>query len=191
MGYETVFTGSFRLNKEMSDKLYNFLIKFNQKEHIAMYAPPKYGIQAEFLVDPTKIKAFKRIKSKIHHPITQPSEHCNWVASDKKHLKHDGGLKPYSYIEWLVYLINKVFAPNGYVLHGKVKWKGEDRGDFGTIHVRKNRVYYSIRNQKEKEMTPQNAERFEKFITHKQNDILVSSPVYINDFMRTDVVWKE
>lgn len=195
MGYETQLTGSFRLNKEMSDKLYDFLVKFNQIDHVAVRTKKEYGVEGEFLVDTTALKNMKRIKRQNDptriQPSTQPSEFCNWIPTDKKHIKHDGRPKPYFYIEWLVYLIHKILAPNGYIMNGKVKWKGEEKGDVGVISVRNNHVFYSIRNKKEKEMTPQNAERRDGWTNFIKNGIHYTSPVYINNFMRTDVVWKE
>lgn len=195
MGYETRLTGSFRLNKEMSDKLYDFLVAFNKIEHLAVRTNKVYGIQGEFLVDNNIMKHAKRIKRLTDttrlQPCTQPSEFCNWKPTDKRHIQHDGFPKPYFYLEWLVYLIHKILAPNGYVMNGRVKWKGEQRGDSGVISVRNNRVFYTARNGKEKQMTPKNAERQHGWHLSRKNGITTVSPHYIHDFMRTDVVWKE
>lgn len=43
--------------------------------------------------------------------------------------------KFYSYVEWLVYIVNKVLKPAGYKLTGTVDWQGEDNDDIGIITV--------------------------------------------------------
>jgi hypothetical protein len=56
-------------------------------------------------------------------------------------IEWDGGEKFYNYTEWLVYLINKILKPNGYVLNGVVQWQGEEVGDVGEIFVEDNKVF--------------------------------------------------
>jgi hypothetical protein len=41
----------------------------------------------------------------------------------------------------LVYIINKILKPNGYVLNGVVQWQGEEVGDVGEIFVEDNKVF--------------------------------------------------
>lgn len=74
-------------------------------------------------------------------PGGQPSLWCQWVPTeDGTAIEWNGTEKFYSYIEWLEYLIEHFLGPWGYSLNGEVKWKGEDRGDRGTITVRNNAV---------------------------------------------------
>jgi predicted phosphohydrolase len=81
-------------------------------------------------------------------------------------IEWDGGEKFYNYTEWLVYLINKVLAPNGYVLNGVVEWSGEETGDVGEITVEDNKVFVQEWKGNKQEITPQN----------------------VGGYMRTDVV---
>ena len=53
-------------------------------------------------------------------------------------IKWTGQEKFYNYVEWIVYLVNSILKPKGYVLNGTVKWQGEDRHDHGTITMDNN-----------------------------------------------------
>lgn len=70
-----------------------------------------------------------------------PSYYCQWRGSeDGTELEWDQGEKFYSYVEWVSYLIDHFFKPNGYTLEGEVRWQGEDTDDSGMIIVKANRV---------------------------------------------------
>jgi hypothetical protein len=113
-------------------------------------------------------------------PSTQPSLWLQWTPTENRlSLEWDSGEKFYSYTEWLVYLIYKVLAPNGYVLNGIVQWQGEENGDVGEIVVENNRVYTQEWKGDKKEITPQNAETY-SYVNGKFETI--------KDFMRTDIV---
>ncbi len=88
----------------------------------------------------------------------------------------DGGEKFYYYSDWLVYLIHKVLAPNGYVLNGVVTWQGEETGDVGEIIVENNRVFEHPWKGSKTEITPQSVRKYD----YKLGEI--------TDYMRTDVV---
>ena len=72
-------------------------------------------------------------------PETQPGLWCQWIIQDGK-LVWDGGEKFYRFVPWLRYLIDRFFAPSGYVLHGTVEWQGEDLEDKGLIQVIDNKI---------------------------------------------------
>ena len=118
MGYTTEFEGSFELNQELDTKLYDQLVKFSETRHGGNINP-----------DPEL-----------------PGFWCDWVPSeDKKCIIWDGSEKFYSYIEWLKYLIKNFLEPSGYVLNGKVDWRGGDFHDIGTIYVNDNVVSTKLR----------------------------------------------
>ena len=80
-------------------------------------------------------------------PKTQPGLWCQWVPTeDGFGLEWDGNEKFYYYVEWLEYLINKVFpwiledGDEPLVLNGEIEWYGEDREDMGKIFVHNNVV---------------------------------------------------
>lgn len=73
-----------------------------------------------------------------------PGFWCKWtiqpVAADadgepQYGLAWDGGEKFYNYVEWLQYLIDNFFEPDGYYLSGSVNWQGEQKDDEGLITV--------------------------------------------------------
>ena len=93
-----------------------------------------------FIFDkPVSIELYKKVNefSKERHEPGNgvPGYYCQWVINNFGELVWDGGEKFYSYVEWLEYLIDNFFKPDGYVLNGEVEYQGEDPEDFGTIEV--------------------------------------------------------
>lgn len=172
MGYTTDFSGQFNLNKQLSPKMQQFLKLFNETRRMKRNTDEAFGVDGEFFVFGGGDFGQASEPNIINHnqpPSTQPSLWCQWTPTeDGMGIEWDGGEKFYSYTEWLVYLIHKVLAPNGYVLNGVVQWGGEERGDIGEIIVENNRVYTQESKGEKIEMTPQNTNT--------------------TDFMRTDVV---
>jgi hypothetical protein len=183
MGYTTDFSGQFDLNKQLNPKMQQYLKLFNETRRMKRSTDEAFGIEGEFFVfgggsfgqahEPNVIEF-------NNPPSTQPSLWCQWTPTeDGMAIEWDGGEKFYSYTEWLVYLIHKVLAPNGYVLNGVVTWQGEETGDVGEIIVENNRVFTQEWKGEKTEMTPQNASKF-GYVNGEYTDT--------TDFMRTDVV---
>lgn len=179
MGYTTDFGGSFKLNKPLTPKMHDFLVSFSESRRMGRNVDAKFGIEGEFYVE-----GKDRDSDIIDHnqePSTQPGLWCQWVpTSDGNGIEWDGGEKFYKYTEWLVYLIHKILAPNGYVLNGVVEWSGEDSGDVGEIFVEDNRVFTKHwRESEREEITPENSVK------------MVYNNGYKNqrNYMRTDVVF--
>ena len=150
MGYTTDFEGRFELNKELSPKMAQYLTLFNETRRMKRNADEVFGIEGEFFVFGGGSFGQDHETNVVDYngaPSTQPGLWCQWTpTSDLMGIEWDGGEKFYNYTEWLVYLINKVLAPNGYVLNGVVEWDGEDRGDIGTITVIDNKVFTTDNN---------------------------------------------
>lgn len=183
MGYTTDFNGQFNLNKQLSPKMQQYLKLLNETRRMKRSTDEAFGVQGEFFVfgggdfgqdhEPNIIDFNQQ-------PSTQPSLWNQWTPTeDGMGIEWDGGEKFYSYTEWLVYLIHKVLAPNGYVLNGVVQWSGEETGDVGEIIVENNRVYTQEWKGEKIEMTPQNASNL-GYVNGKFSNT--------TDFMRTDVV---
>lgn len=81
-----------------------------------------------------------------------PGTWCQWEIKDDK-LKSsamciieddrknwDCGEK-FRFIEWLKYLIKTFFAPNDYILGGRIEFKGNDEDDRGYIEIIDNEVF--------------------------------------------------
>lgn len=73
-------------------------------------------------------------------PRGVPGLWCNWIIDENGSLCWSRGEKFYNYEEWLVYLIDRFFAPKGYLLDGKLLYSGEREDDMGYIFVRNNVV---------------------------------------------------
>ena len=180
MGYTTDFSGRFELNKELTPKMAQYLKMFNETRRMQRTTDEVFGVDGEFFVfgggdfgqnqEPNIIDYNKA-------PSTQPGLWCQWTPSDDNMgIEWDGGEKFYYYSDWLVYLIHKVLAPNGYVLNGVVTWQGEEIGDVGEIIVENNRVFEQPWKINREEVTPQTATKYDY---HKGQ---------ITDYMRTDIV---
>jgi len=179
MGYTTDFSGRFELNKPLTSKMQEFLTKFNETRRMARNVEG-FGVEGEFYVFGKGFFGQDNEPNVIDHnkpPRTQPGLWCQWTpTSDGKGIEWDGGEKFYAYTEWLVYLIHKVLAPNGYVLNGTVQWQGEDTGDVGEIIVENNRVYTEPWKGSKEEVTPTTATKY----SYPQGDV--------DNFMETDMV---
>ena len=164
MGYTTDFSGRFKTNKPLSDKMFNFLKAFNETRRMGRNVDAGYGIEGEFYVFGSGSfgqDSESNIIDFNQEPTTQPGLWCQWTPSDDREgIEWDCGEKFYHYTEWLVYLIHKVLAPNGYVLNGTVTWQGEDTGDVGEIIVENNRVFREAWKGSRQEITPQNVSKY-------------------------------
>ena len=145
MGYTTEFSGQFTFNKPLDDDTYQLVTGLATTRRMKRNVDEeKYGKDGEFYIegggyagqaDEDNIVDYNR------PPADQPGLWLQWVPTDDRwHLEWDGGEKFYYYVEWLEYLIKKIFAPRGYVLHGEVRWRGEDFDDIGVITVEDNKV---------------------------------------------------
>lgn len=145
MGYTTDFSGRFELNKPLGTKMSQFLKLFNETRRMGRRVEEAFGVDGEFYVFGEGSYGQDKEANIINYneaPSTQPGLWCQWTPSDDNNaIEWDGNEKFYNYTEWLVYLINKVLAPNGYILNGTVTWQGEETGDVGEIFVRDNRVF--------------------------------------------------
>jgi len=152
MGYDTDLEGEFKINKPVDNetaKLLRGLAETRRMKRSGL--PEKYGIDGEFFCEDTddfgqdETPSQGKIVDSNEPPRTQPGLWCQWeLQEDNQTLMWDGNEKFYDYIEWLKYLIDKILAPRGYVVNGKVTWSGEEQGDTGKITVIKNKVKIGV-----------------------------------------------
>ena len=175
MGYTTNFSPEgFSINKPLSPTMMYFLKNFNESRRMKRTRPKEFGIEGEFFIGEDQ----KDVIDHNNPPSTQPGLWCQWVPNeDGTEIVHDGGEKFYYYTEWLVYLIHKILAPNGYILNGEVVWDGEETGDVGTIIVENSKVFIEPFKKKKEEKTPENCSTYK----YPQGEV--------KNFMRTDVVF--
>lgn len=149
MGYTTDFDGEFRTDRPVDKKTYDILEGLNQTRRMKRSGlPAEYGVDGEFYFEDEENYGQSHTPSKGHivdynePPSTQPSLWCQWqIKDDRQTIDWDGGEKFYEYIAWIKYLAQKVLAPAGYLLNGKVEWQGEDSNDAGLIEVVDNKVF--------------------------------------------------
>ena len=157
MGYTTEFNGSFDLKfndeskREEVIKLVNGLATTRRMKRdlsklgIDLDKPIEdYGIDGEFYLvfdgDFGQSKDSSIINSNSP-PSTQPGLWLQWeIDEENDTLQWDNNEKFYNYIEWLEYLIAKIFIPNEVVVSGSVDYRGEEWDDNGTITIVDNKL---------------------------------------------------
>lgn len=150
MGYTTDFYGTLELNRQLTVDEKNYLNKFSDTRRMARNIDEKYGVEGEFYIDGSGVLGQDRDDDVIDYnrpPKPQPGLWCQWVPTGGgRGIEWDGGEKFYNYVEWLEYLIDKVFpwilkeGDEPLVLNGEIEWYGEDREDVGKIVVKDNKV---------------------------------------------------
>lgn len=142
MGYTTNFTGTLKLNKQLTPEDKDFLEKLANTRRVARNVPAEFGVEGEFYVSGEGFMGQDHEDTVIDYnrpPKTQPSLWLQWVPTeDGMGIEWDGGEKFYNYEEWLRYLINSFLAPRGYVLNGQIEWSGEESTDMGILQVKDN-----------------------------------------------------
>ncbi len=177
MGYTTDFDGRFELDKPLAPKMAKYLQLFNETRRMGRNVDEAFGVEGEFFVFGSGFMGQDNDASVIDGnspPSTQPSLWCQWTPSeDLTAIVWDGGEKFYYYTEWLVYLIQKILAPNGYVLNGVVTWQGEETGDVGEIFVEDNKVSIQEWKCNKAEVKPQDKIRADiVFILNEEEKLL-------------------
>src|SRR3990167_3228949 len=117
MGYTTRFTRSWTITPPLSPAMKEFLTKLANTRRMKRRLPETiYGVEGEYFVDGVGHRG-QDDDDTVLDSNTAPST------------------QPGLWFPWVQYLIQHILAPNGYVLNGTVKWKGEDRKDTGRIHI--------------------------------------------------------
>lgn len=173
MGYTTEFQGSFKLNKKLDPKTHTFLKKLAETRRMARRVDPKYGVEGEFYVDGKGFMGQDEEPNIVNYnkpPSTQPSLWCQWTPSeDGTAIVWDQGEKFYNYIEWVIYICNKILTPRGYSITGNVKWRGEDFNDTGTIHAIDNLILVNEEYEKIQALSIKAGCSIKKFLKNKKN----------------------
>lgn len=158
MGYTTDFEGNFDLNKQLSAEHSQYLRQFSETRRMARDAKKAekmpdpvrlavglpIGPEGAYFVGGTGCAGQDRDASIIEYnnePYGQPGLWCQWVPTrDDRGIEWNGTEKFYNYVEWLQYLITHFLGPWGYVVNGRVSWRGEDHSDVGVLVVKNNVV---------------------------------------------------
>jgi hypothetical protein len=143
MGYQTDFSGEFKLNKLLDEKTFTFLTKLSETRRVKRNVHSKYGVEGEFYVDGEIEPSLAKVRDPsiidiTSPPRTQPNLWCDWAPVHRDGydtIEWNGTEKSFDYVKWIEYIANKILAPKGYILDGEVEWRGENRGDTGTISI--------------------------------------------------------
>ena len=143
MGEDTMFNGNFKFNKPVEERIVKFVNNLNNSRRMkrsneaikAIYPDWKdwcldgnLGEEGEFFAHATENYGQEQDGSILDYncpPKNQPGLWMQWVIVEDEfssdfYLVWDGMEKFYNYVEWLQYLIDNVFAPNGYSISGAV-----------------------------------------------------------------------
>ena len=150
MGYTTDFYGSFELDRPLDDDTYKLLKGLSRTRRMKRQGlDAKYGTEGEFYYNEDSTDMGQERDESIVNfnepPSTQPDLWCSWEPTEERtKIVWNEMEKFYEYVPWIVYLVDRILKPRGYVLDGTVEWQGEDSDDFGEIVIEENHVY--IRN---------------------------------------------
>lgn len=142
MGYNTSFNGSIEVTgiDENAEKLMEGLARTRRMKR---KLPDEYGVEGEFYVDGGGFCGQDRDDTVLDYnspPSTQPGLWLPWeYSAGKLEIPEQG--KHYEYIEWLVYLRDRIIVPAGGVMNGWVDWYGEERQDTGRLQVINNVIH--------------------------------------------------
>ena len=111
MGYTTLFSGNFKLNKTLTDEHSKILhdLSWSEDWRDNDKMPDSYCKWA---------------------PNTKNNA-IEWNEGEKFDY----------YIDWIKFIIKNHITPWGYIIEGLVFWNGESPGDVGVIYVKKNKVF--------------------------------------------------
>lgn len=141
MGYQTEFSGEIDLDRPVDPETAELLDGLARTMRVKRNVGAEYGEEGEFYIKDDEETIFDH----NNPPGKQPNSWLNWVLTpDRQQLTWDGGEKFYDYVEWLVYLRDKILNPRGYRLEGGcIYWFGQDDDDRGMIEADDNEIIIS------------------------------------------------
>ena len=104
MGYNTDFSGEFKIEPKLKEDDLEFLTRFNRSRRMARQGlGPEHGIEGEWFVDDNDSES---IINSNKAPCRQPGLWCQWVPNKEgTALKWDQGEKAYDMEIWIEYLL--------------------------------------------------------------------------------------
>src|SRR5262245_42947899 len=136
MGYTTIFSGRFELDKSLKPEQITYLKQFSETRHMLwrldiiekISDPIREAVGLPLGEDGCYFVArddFSLAEDANRPTKSQPSLYCKWISSDDgKGIEWDGREKFGWYWEWLWYLIKHFLKPWGYTLNGSVPYQG-------------------------------------------------------------------
>lgn len=158
MGYNTEFMGQFSLDRKLENRHIEYLTAFSNTrrmkrdedlvnknvDSIREAVDLPIGKEGGYFVGGKGFMGQENDPSVVDYnkpPFEQPGLWCKWSPTeDGNGIEWNQHEKFYNYVEWLKYIIEHFLKPWGYVLNGKVSWRGEEFSDIGNIVVKNNIV---------------------------------------------------
>ena len=158
MSYDMEFRGEFAVQPPLRPEHLAYLRAFNQARHMkrdaavtATLADPvrlaaglPVGAEGEYFVGGAPNWGKDTGEGIVEHntpPASHPDLLCHWTPKgDGTAIEWDGQRKFADWDPWLCYLIEHFLLPWGYVVNGRVEWRGEEWLDVGVLRVRDNVV---------------------------------------------------
>lgn len=156
MGYDTEFSGSITITPALSDEQIAYINLFHKTRRMkrdnnilkdiyqgkhGLLGTDNYGPQGSYFAlddwDMWQVRHGSIID--FNAPVDGLSLWCPWYINDQWELECEPG-RAYEFQEWLTFIIAHFFKPWGRYLNGKVRWRGEEFDDMGTILVKDNTV---------------------------------------------------
>lgn len=142
-GYDTQFSGEFKLNKNLSPELHEYLKYFSAKRRMKWEnLPEEFGKDGEYyyegMTDFVSEYMFGK-KVSEYNPVmvasvkcpSQPNKWCNWIPSkDGTKIVWNKRKNFNDYVTWLRYIIRNFLASRGYILNGEVYYCGDCTLDY-------------------------------------------------------------
>jgi hypothetical protein len=173
--YDTQFRGKFEFAEPVSEEvitvvngLSNTRRFMRDREELIELTGVDFGEDGEYFIPDD----FEDRTAEVDYntpPSDQPSLWLNWeITKDGKYLQWNGGESFRCYLEWLDYLANNFFVPNGISLNGSIEYQGWDERDRGTIFIEDNQVKLKTDFEYTYGVGPQPS--FEEFIGEEEYD---------------------
>lgn len=155
MGYTTIFSGTFQINKPLDDETFQLIkeiattrrMKRDETKLKNLYGK-NFGTEGEFFVDGKGSFGQESDETVLNNnapPRTQPGLWCQWtVENDRKTITWDGGEKFYQADAWINYLIEAILKPRGYIVNGSVNALGDDPEDQWSIFAVDNELFTKL-----------------------------------------------
>jgi hypothetical protein len=151
MGYDTYFKGKLKFDKPLSEKDRELVMNLHATRRYKRPVDEKiYGKDGEFYFGSEKENTDPDFYSTP--PNKQPSVWNRWLTDEKgEYYFLDNDEKIYFDYEWIVWMMENIFIPKGYVLNGAVFGQGEEVGDLTLLIVKNNKIEYLSFDQMIKE----------------------------------------
>jgi hypothetical protein len=141
LAYLRAFNGSRRLKRDP-------VVAASLDDPVRVAAGLPIGAEGEYFVGHAGNWGKESVEGAIvpyAPPASQPGGICCWVPNDDgTALLWDGQRKFMDWEPWLCYLIDHFLRPWGYVVSGRVEWRGEEWLDVGVLRVRDNEVSVGV-----------------------------------------------